>query len=57
LKKYYLLFFTTLLATTTLTVATISEDATLVAEQIQVDHGNEGIAPTGLWFTEDNELP
>lgn len=57
MKKIFLLSFTTLLFTNTLFVADDSVSAQSFSEQIKTEENIKEISPTGIWFTEDDELP
>ena len=57
MKKIFLLSFTTLLFTNTLFVAGDSVSAQSFSEQIKTEENIKEISPTGIWFTEDDELP
>lgn len=57
MKKFFLLSFTTLLFTNTLFVADNSVTSQSLTDRVKTNYHVKGISPTGVWFTEDDELP
>ncbi len=57
MKKIFLLSFTALLFTNTLFLADNSISAQSFSEQIKMVGTVKEISPTGIWFTEDDQLP
>lgn len=57
MKKIFLLFFATLLFTNTFFMTNNSVSAESLTRQTKIGQSTEEISPTGIWFTEDDELP
>lgn len=57
MRKWFLILFITSMGTSNFFISNDTDDTELLASQNLIEHERERITPTGLWFTEDNELP
>lgn len=56
-KKIFLLLFTALVFTNSFFITDNFVLADSVTEKIKTKNSIQSISPTGVWFTEDDELP